>query len=431
MTRDLQNYTDARRDVNTDSHPKRGSNGTYEFNRKQLEILSWFLRIPEIFRLIKGLLEKKEAMKKDILVYQTPYTKLKQDATEKKEELKKKIAEREIKLESTVNEREQIDRDLANRGFSTGDDETNSNAPTPAKSAPKKQTWKQVLMMGLIWAVLETFMLLIQWGSLSEEKNIEEILTRMVALLIILGFFHYSSNQSQKSKSIVYPLYSGFNILMVAMMMIAPPVLYHYFPTIHETADIAAAWSLTGDNDTVASVSQSETPSLVQLYRKNEWFPAAISLILFLVIYPLRNRLSKNDDASEQDKPEPEQPKVQQPMQQPLSHLKQLEKQFRDELEVFRKELKEIDDNPTDLLPIISKIEPIKNECKGMDEQVSKLKSELDTLFIKLEHQLNDYKVEYLDVLKNDEIKSQFVHPDWPDRKDILNHFKIDNYENI
>jgi len=429
--KDLQFYPEAHRDVNIDSHPKRGSNGIFEFNRTQLLILSLFIRIPEIFRMIKGLLEKKEALKKDILVYQTPYNKLKQDATVKKEELKNKILERETKLESTVNEREQIERDLANRGFSSVGDETNSSAPIPVKQEPKKQTWKKVLKMIGIWIVLEGFALIIQWASLVEEKSIEEIIVRMVAMILVLGFYHYASDESQKSKSFVYPVYTGFNILMVDLMMIAPPVLYHYFPTTPETTDIASAWSLTGDNNIATSVSQSDTPSLVQLYRKNEWFPAAISLILFLVIYPLRNRLSKNDDAQEQVKAQPEQPKVQKPMQHPLSHLKQVEKQLKDELDALKKGLKDIDDNPTDLLPVINKIEPIKNECLAIDEKVSILKSELDRLLLELEAKLKDYEDEYRDVLKNDEIKSQFIHPEFPLRKDILNHFKIDNYEII
>jgi len=428
---DMDNYSNARRDVNTGSHPKRGNNGIFELNRTQLLILSLFLRIPEIFRGIKGVLAKKEALKRDILIYQSPYSKLKQDAAEKKVELKNKIAECETKLEFTINEREQIERDLSNRGFSVGNDETNSNVPKSVKQEPNKQTWKKVLKMIGIWIVLEGFALIIQWASLIEEKSIEEIILRMVAMILVLGFYHYASDESQKSKSVVYPVYTGFNILMVALMMIAPPVLYHYFPTTPETADIASAWSLTGDNNIAASVNQSDTPSLVQLYRKNEWFPAAISLILFLVIYPLKNRLSKNDDAIKQNKAEPEQQKVQKLMQHPLSHLKQLEKELKDELVALRKELKDIDDNPTDLLPIINKIEPIKKECLSIDEMVVTLKSELDTLFSNLDLKLHEYKIEYLDVLKNDEIKSQFVRPEWPDRKDILNHFKNDNYENI
>ncbi len=427
MKNTLQYYYEVQRDINLDSFPLRLQDGTYKPSHGQLKILndSKYIRFREIAVEIKQFKERKRQILHNILVYQTPTDRLEQEAQEELKNLKIKLNRIELELSEVLSEKNKLIRDLTNRGFFP---KTNNPELQTIKQDKRdtKGNFKKILGLVGIWLVLEVFMSLIQWSSLRAEKGIEDIIIRSLSLGVLLGFFHLISHKNQITKRLIYRIYQGFNICMIAIMMFAPPVLYHIYPIDNTGGNIASAWSLTEDNKMSMETQMSDTPSLVQLYRKNEWMPAGLSIVFFIVIYFGMQKSGKNGKKEGKilnDEQETE--LILEPAQERILFLSQEEERLNSEKGNIENSIKTIKEKPSDLIPLLKKVENMQEECRGFDKKIAELNTEFDLLLSNLILVLDEYKVEFLNVLKNDEIKSVFINPIWPNKSDLVNHFKI------
>lgn len=432
MNYTLNYYNQALKDVNLDSIPKRNTNGTYIWSLGQENIIndSQYNRLREINIELKHIAEAKMQMLSQILTFQAPADELDRSSNKALSQLNYQLAEIETDLSAIVLERNQLKRDLINRGYmakETADDPEikTEEKKISSKSIFLKKFWK-VLFAFLIWFVLEVFMTAIQWNSLRDEKGTSDIIVRGLSLGILLGFFHLIAHRNKIFKHPLHSAYQIFNIVMIATMMFLPPVLYQLYPSDFGATEASALWSLS-DNAIVPENSLTDNlPFLVGFYRSNEWIPAGLSVIFFIFIFfGLQHSEKKNIVLKEEEQEVNKSMKIIKPAEIRLDFFKKEARELDIKKEKLKKEIDNIVAKPFDILPIYQKVKALQNECWEIDKNATTLKAEIEAIISKLMLALREYEVEYKDVLKSNEIKSVFIKPEWPEKSDIINYFKL------
>lgn len=432
----MKHYEQAWQDLNKNDIPQRLPDGEYSWNHGLLNIMSdsQFERLKLIDSKIQQLEENKNELKLKILSCKEPTDKLNEKSETDLKELQNELDEAEFKLEQKEKEKEQLLLDVYKRGGSletvSKNDSTNHNKKRKKTVWSRFKNWcKKVGKFLVIWGILELLMTAIQWSSLRDVRTIEEIATRSIAIAVILFFFHFVSNLYEKYKHPAYKAYLIFNILVVLTMIVVPPYLYHIYP---ETTQVntTQAWDINVNTTTVAV--ESNTPSFVLFYLDNEWIPAALSVFYFLWIYFVFKPKKKEEvvDSSNVQNTENGKDDKFQPTKNRLRYLNHQVARLKKEKNGLTHQIDEIENNPIAFKNIRKKLENLDREYRATEEQISNLENEFNSLFSKLQKELDEYEVEFKDVLNNDSIRQDVVKPDWPSEDDILEYFQINKKPN-
>lgn len=128
----------------------------------------------------------------------------------------------------------------------------------------------------------------------------------------------------------------------------------------------------------------------------------------------------------QETEPEVKPKTVEDEIREKRNHLKTKIRECENRIEDLRNKLTSaLTPNTTHIANVLAKLEAAKAEILAADNKIKELRSKIEILLKAIEKELNFYKTEYLDILRNDTIKSSFIMPEWPNRNDIFNHFKI------
>lgn len=424
----LYYYEQAQKDVKLNSIPHRQSDGLYIPSQGQRKILNDHrykdLRRNDIE--IAHLVGQKNALVKDLLAYETPTTHLETSANEKKHILEIELEEVKTELALKEAELKRKKEDLFNRGVYLPKKDSTSKPTVQKDNKPKERRWKKILSFLGIWLLLELFMTAIQWSSLRDNRSIDEILIRSLALGILLFFFHLISHLNKQQKRVIYSIYLGFDLLMIAVMMFAPPLLYHLYPVENSVPNILTEWSISDNNVTDTNHTQISNPFWVEFYRANEWAPAGASLLFFIVIFFALPAPKDKKTATTATQPQDNiKDETESHIEQGISYMQEEISGLKTKRDELNMAINSLDTNPGDLMNILKQLEAKRNESLQIDKRIADLKVASEALVSDLERELNEYSVEFQDILKNDDVKSSFVAPEWQNRQDIFKYYKI------
>jgi len=422
MSEKLKYYDAARRDVKIDSTPSRYQDGTYKWSNGQENILNQaqFNELRTYKTEISKLETKKETLTREMLMYQNPVKYLENEGEVLVKVWQTEIDDEQLILNGLRTDLKQFDEDMSNRGLFLEEEEENPKSTiTPQKSGIN---WKAVFSFIGIWLVGEIFMTYVQWNALRDEKGIEDLVVRSLSFAVTLFLLHYVAYKNKKSPRVIYYVYMGFNLIMLLTMLFAPLIISKLYPVDGQAPSIQDEWSLT---ETVnhANGAVSEYPFWVEFYRSYEVIPAILSFLFYLAMVSLM--ISKPEEPpvpSPEPKPETEQDKK----KKDRKHFKARINESENRLDDLRNKLNaSLTPNTAHINNVLEKLENAKKEILAAGSRIKELKTKIEVLYKAVEMELNLYRTDYQDILRNDPIKSQSVKPEWPNRNDIVQHFII------
>lgn len=424
----LDKYQAAKKDISLNKHPHR-ENGHIQWTPGHRKILSKknYGELRVYNQEIDQLQDVKEEKVRKMLLYQTPFVDRESHHAHELANVKMQLQEVEEKYSIKQKERNNILDDLRNRGIQL---EQKSEETETTKPDPRKKSRYRIFTIILIYLVIEAFIYITQYESQRDIKSYEEIGARVLAMFILVGAFHIVAHLNRLDKKLIYFLYLGFNIILITAMMFAPPVMHFAFPESGSSSE-SSIWSLVDQPEEPILNAAVQDPGWIRLYRKMEWAPAGIGIIVFLIIFfvvpnPLflKNAQNKtaqliNDSTTNSKEDEFSW------FQKELRALERTTTLLKAERDRLRSQYLRMRGSSADILPIRNELQEIKNNIQDIDEQIVSIKIKKEELFHNLETELNEYRVEYENLLANDPIKSSVMKPEWPTRRDILQHFKV------
>ncbi len=429
METSLDKYRIAKKDIKLNKYPYR-ENEQFIFTPGMSDSLnkSQYKRLRILDMEIIQLAKEKNNYLHEMLQYQSSFDECDNNSSSYLKALTGELNEVEIKLALKKEEKGQFIEDMNNRGIPLDVAESGQEKVGEKTTKPKKKGWIKTLTIIVMYLVIEAFLYITQYDSLRDVKSYEEIGTRVLAMFILIAAFHIVAHLNRKKKKLIYTLYLGFNIVMITIMMLAPPALQHVYPETMGTST-ASAWSLEEPIESEILAGDTYIPSWVKLYRKMEWAPAGLGIIMFLVIFFVIPN-SFWQQAKDMEEGYIVSSHLNTPENETWSAQQEL-KAFKNEIAVLNYEqkkiqskIREIDNSPADIIPFRKKLQDLKDAIMKNEREISDLKIEAEELIIELDTELNEYRVEYEDILSHDEVKNAFITPEWNTRKDILNHFK-------
>lgn len=422
----LYYYNLALRDVKLNSIPSRNVDGSYKFSNGQEEILndSQYDELRKHNTEIVQLEAKKDTLKREMQVYKNPAHSLEQEGDALAKVRQSEINDEQLNLKDFKAELKQFDEDMFTRGYCIEDDKPAETKPKETKTKKRNGGWKRFLSFIGMWILLEIFMTLIQFSSLQNDRSIIEILVRSFSLAMMLLFFHLILDKNKEDKRGIYIGFLIFNLIIIAIMMFLPPLLFHIYPV--NSGSTTSAWSLT--EETAKTVTEhSDIPSLVLFYRNNEWIPPLLCSLFFMVVYfGLKKSEEPKESPVQKTEPEMKPKTVQDEIREKRNHLIARIRECENHIEDLQNRLTSaLTPNTTHIANVLTKLETAKTEIIAADNKITELKTKIEALLKAVEKELNTYQVEFLDILRNDHIKSSFVTPEWNNRNDIIHYFKI------
>lgn len=425
----LHYYNLAYRDVKLNSTPYYNNEGSYQWSNGQLEILNHpqFDELRKLYSEIDQLETKKNMQLREMLAYQNPSNSLKKESETLTKVWQSEIDDEQLILKDLKTELKQFDEDMFNRGHYIEEDRPAESKPNEKKSNWfQRINWKVAFSFFSVWLLLEIFMTFIQWSSLQNDRSIEEILIRSFSLAVMLLFFHLILNKNKENKRGIYIVFITVNLLMISTMMFLPPLLFHIFPVI--SGSTTSAWSLTEETATTIT-QQNGIPSWVAFYRNNEWVPALLCSLFFMIVYfGIKKPIDPKENSVREAEPEVKLKTVQDEIREKRNHLKTKIKESENRIEDTRnKQASALTPNTTHIANMLEKLEAAKAEILAVDNKITELKTKINALLKAAIKELKLYKTEFLDILRNDPVKSSFVTPEWADDEDnnIMKYFGI------
>lgn len=298
---------------------------------------------------------------------------------------------------------------------------------------------KRFLLILLIYLVLEGVFFFAQYVILRDIKSVIEIFIRGIVMIVLMGGFHLVAIMNSKERKPIYVVYLTFSILMILITMFGSPVLHEIYPDQAKQSQ-ATEWSLSDTQklaDNILDKNNSDNPKWVKLYRHLDWAPGIISALFFMVIFfALPNPLFKKETNSPPEKLEDKQLEEHHSfisngngdmlwLQQQQKSIHQSINDLTIKKSKIEKTIQDMKNDGIDLIPLRRKLESLMEVVLKSDKEVDELIIEEEELLRELETELDEYQMEYEDLLSHDDIKSSLIKPDWFTRQDIINYFKI------
>lgn len=428
MSEELKYYNAAYRDVKIDSTPSRYHEGSYKWSNGQEAILNQpqFNQLRTYQTEISKLETNKETLTREMLMYQNPVNYLEKEGEGLVKVWQTEIDDEQLNLNGLKTELKIFDEAMFNRGHLILDEEQGEAKPDTEPNTKEKSgiNWKAVFSFIGIWLVGEIFMTYVQWNALRDEKGIEDLVVRSLSFAVTLFLLHYVAYKNKKSPRIIYYVYMGFNLIMLLTMLFAPLLISKLYPVDGQATSIQDEWSLT-ETVNQAHGAVSEYPFWVEFYRSYEVIPAILSFLFFLAMVSFMSSKPEEPPVPSPE-PEPKPETVQDEIKKKRKHLKARINESENRLDDLRNKLNaSLTPNTAHINNVLEKLENAKKEILSADTRIKELTTKIEALYKAVEKELNLYRTEYLDILRNDSIKSPFVTPEWPNRNDIVQHFKI------
>lgn len=430
----IQRYTNVSRDVRLNNIPARHQDGSYMWSRGQLDILNdpQFNRVKDIQTEIRKASNQRESLLVEMLNMKNPVNRIENEGDIAVQNLKGEIEEEQIQSKSRASELSQFDEDLFNRGIYLNSDLVKS--PIIQNKGEGKSlgfSRKSIISFLLTWFLAEVFMTFVQWDALRDYKGIESLIVRSLSFAAVLFLIHLVPHAITTRTKYLYYSFLGFCMLMLVIMLFAPPLLYNIYPPDTDLQSVQEQWSFNGDSNIVPQSTYSSYPLWVRFYRSYEVTPAILCLLLYilLMVYvKIQNRLHPENQIN---------PKVESdsnPESNSMTDgLRQKREQFLTRITECENSISRLKASAEDSLSsntgrlkeILNFLQMNKEEILAMDNRISDLKVNMEWEVKNMERELDAYKTDYLDILRNDAVKTQFVNPEWPNRNDIINYYKV------
>lgn len=421
-------YNAARRDIKLNDFPRYNEDGTYKFNQGQLFELNQveFQQISAINVQIDQQGNKARALRKEIIAFQSPADKMIADGEKEKNSYSVEIEEEQDNQKILKADRRQYIDDMMIRGYIPA--ETNSLPEQEKQPEPKPRrkliNWKAGLSFLLIWGTGEVFMTYVQYNSLRYEKGIENIIARSIAFAVVLFLIHYVAHINKIHRRRVYTIFLVFSFLMIFSMLFAPLILNQLYPESNGIA-VAQQWSINSTGTATTTKQITNSPFLVELYRKNDMIPGILSFLFFLIMSSLVKKEKKQVADIQAVQTETTLVPVQDEVSRKIDY-------YDNEIRRSEARLAEIRNaQKLSLHPTTDSLYNILKTLKDKQQQELSCIETRDRLITKRQLLLNEvlsnlgkYQLEFIEALNNDPVKCSFVRPSWPVETDIINHYK-------
>jgi hypothetical protein len=423
----LKYYNGAIRDYKLNSIPTRLPDGSYGWNDSQLAILTQpqYNEIRKIHTEMEQSIKEHETLFKEMLVYQKPTNELECEATVLAQKTNTEIDEEKFILNDLKSAFRQYDEDMLNRGFNIPDDiQIESSTPIEEKEKKKSINWRTVFGFLGIWSIGEIFMTYVQWNALRDQKGIEDLIVRSLSFGVVLFLIHYVAHLNKQIKRTIYYWFLAFSFTMLLVMLFAPLTLNQIYPIGVNSTSIAEEWSISNEEGQT-NIPESNYPFWVKFYRSYEITPAILCFLLFVGIQsfmPSKKRESLLSDKENEPRIETVQDQIRRKRSNLLAKIKCSETR----IENLSKKLSEtLVSNTRCLNDVLNQLQETKKAILLKEKKIAESKIALEEKIKALEKDLNLYKTEFRDILRNDQVKSLLITPVWPNRNDILNFYKI------
>ncbi|MGI9542828.1 MAG: hypothetical protein ACR2MX_06180 [Cyclobacteriaceae bacterium] len=224
----------------------------------------------------------------------------------------------------------------------------------------------------------------------------------------------------------MYLIFLGFSFIMLITMLIGPLMLNEAYPPIEGATSVAEQWSLTDEVAEPAAEVLSEPspyPFWVNFYRNNDMLPGIFVFLFFVIMQTfVKRKVPKVEEPQVPLSPEAGTDEVAERRNYYLHQIKMAEDSIGSLTEAQKKAV----------APNTDRLHTLLGELQGKQSEMEKLKQEKDHLFMsnelllkRLEMQLNHYKTEFMDILKNDQVKGLVVQPDWPNSRDMRVYYNL------
>lgn len=427
MNKTLQYYNDAMKDVKLNSIPSRFPDKSYQWSDGQSEILNQqqFSELRIIISEIEQSTSHRETLKREMLVYQNPTNKLAKEGDTLTQTIQAEIDDEQVALKGLKAELSQYNEDMSNRGFFISeDDDTNISKPIEEKVKEKRFNLKTVFGFLGVWLIGEIFMTYVQWNALRDEKGIEDLVVRSLSFGVVLFLIHFVAHLNKKYNRNIYYIFLGFSLLMLLTMLFAPLAISKLYPIDGNAPSVADEWSITNGNSSTNISVKPEYPFWVQFYRSYEVTPAILCFIFFIGMQSFIQPKGKglpNQEKETAPKSETAHDQIRRRRNHFLVKIRECETRING---LHSRQTEVLYPNTDNLNNILKRLETHKMEIIAIEKRIATQKTTFETRLTALENELNNYKTEYLDILRSDSLKFQFINPEWPVRNDILTHFK-------
>ena len=427
MSKTLQYYNTAKRDVKLNSIPHRLPDGVYQWNIGQLGILNE----PQFYDLrvnnneIHHLQIQVNLLRSQMLIYQTPAGKIEQEGEKLKDAWGPEIDDEELTLKTLKSDLQQHDDDMLNRGFYIYEEKhTLPVMPVEEKKKPKVINWKTFWGFLAIWLGGEIFMTYVQWHSLRDDRSINDLIARSLSFGLILLLIHFVAHRNKNHKKMIYSIFLWFSFFMLFTMLFASPILNKVYPE-DKAQSISELWSINAENSMAKPSIKTDYPFLVEFYRSYEVMPAILCFLFFVAMQSLIHKRERQFTVSTPE-PEIKGDSTQVDINRRRNHFLTKIRESQGRLNELRfKQTEVLRPNTGSLKDILNQLETKNTEVFSIEKSIASRKTGSETILKMLEKELDEYRVEFQDVLRNDRVKSEFITPEWPNRNDTINYFKI------
>jgi len=448
----ITSYNLALMDVKSCSIPHRRDDGKYQWSNGQRSILNSLKeKWKEKYNPIDVQKEKRFDIECGIEIYrELSYSLLNDNGTQDIDEEMKRVEDSKTLMQK---ERKQLVEDMYNRGEVIEDElqtQWFENAeiieePTVEKSdgkIPEKKNFKSklrhILQFIALWLTGEVFLTAIQWSVLRDEKSMEDIIVRSFAFGVCLGLFHFVSYKNKNHYRWEYVTFLGVSLSMIFLMLFGPLVINSLYPVV-SNVDMAYSWDFSGGQESELAVY----PIWVELFRRYDVvIPSAITFFAFLIMESFLKEKSIKEPTSIAIAPNFS--------QQITSEAENLEKEdfdnpIKSRFRFLRNSIKDADnktkelkktkeerliENTANISFIADELSKLTASLTEKELEIRSLTNELYSLINELFSQLERYRTDYIDILRND-IKADLVEPTWPEEDDIFIYFKLNRHEKI
>lgn len=422
----LKYYKLAKKDYDFGACPQRNEDATFGFTNGQKIILnqSFYGELSHIYLKDKKASKKINEIVGKMLSLETPAKLIYENGKNIKETNQQKIEALEAQKQNWVGKLEQFEEDMIKRGIIAGNEVISNDTPSERKEKTPSRL-KVIVAFILVWLLGEVFMTYVQWQWLRDEKGIEDLAIRSISFGVALLLVHLVGHLYQKHRKFIYMAYLIFNFLMLFTMLFAPLIINQMYPA-EIGMEISDQWSLSGDAESAMTTGQSNAPFLVELYRSYDFLPGVLCFLFYIMLTVLYKPVKKAETKPEKLETELHPETDQEWMAKTIAYYKSKIK----ELETIIGEMKNEDE--LRIIPNANKLSQVEevlvnqqNEVSLLEEEKEKLKIAMEEILKRVEMELDHYKIEFMDILGGDEMRSIIIRPEWPTRDDIKTYYKL------
>ncbi|MEJ2004749.1 MAG: hypothetical protein P8X57_07255 [Cyclobacteriaceae bacterium] len=303
--------------------------------------------------------------------------------------------------------------------------------PSVKKKKTNRLSFREIIGFLSVWLIGEIFMTYVQWNTLRDGKGIEDMIIRSISLGVVLFLIHYVGRQFKTQRRPLQLIFLLFSFLMLFTMLIGPLLMQELYPPVASTVSGASEWSLDNSPANGEPEITDPYPFWVSFYRNNDMLPGIFVFLFFVIMQTFGRSAPHTKPGEEKNELLTDNNTFRQT--EGKMHIEERRKYYQQQIALAEKRLARLSGQQIEAVsPNTRRLQEILDELNNkhdaiVDLQHKKVDLEVqnDHLFRKLELQLNRYRIEFMNILNNDPVKSMVIRPEWPKREDLVNYFKL------